>query len=150
MQIPSRGKIYSFNEGNRWDWDEPLQNYITAIQKGQGESATKYSGRYIGSMVADIHRTLHYGGIFGYPADKKNTEGKLRLLYEAAPMAYLIEQAGGMATTGAESIMDLQPDHVHQRVPCIRKKAMLSLCLMFLKYNAMLTLFYCIFSRQQG
>jgi fructose-1,6-bisphosphatase I len=91
MQIPSRGKIYSFNEGNRWDWDEPLQDYITAIQKGQGESTTKYSGRYIGSMVADIHRTLQYGGIFGYPADKKNTEGKLRLLYEAAPMAYLVE-----------------------------------------------------------
>jgi fructose-1,6-bisphosphatase I len=119
MKMPERGKIYSFNEGNRWEWDEPIQNYITAIQQGRGETQSKYSGRYIGSMVADVHRTLQYGGIFGYPADKTNTNGKLRLLYEAAPMAFLLEQAGGVATTGKESIMDIQPHDIHQKVPCI-------------------------------
>lgn len=70
-------------------------------------------------MVADVHRTLQYGGIFGYPADKKNPDGKLRLLYEAAPMAFLVEQAGGLALTGKHRIMEIPPVHVHQRVPCI-------------------------------
>jgi fructose-1,6-bisphosphatase I len=119
MKIPSRGKIYSFNEGNRWDWDEPVQQYITNIQKGCGETKSKYSGRLVGSMVADIHRTLQYGGIFGYPADSRNPNGKLRLLYEAAPMSFIVEQAGGRGTTGTFSLMDVQPSHVHQRVPCI-------------------------------
>lgn len=119
MKIPSRGKIYSFNEGNRWDWDEPVQQYITNIQKGCGETQSKYSGRLVGSMVADIHRTLQYGGIFGYPADIRNPNGKLRLLYEAAPMSFIVEQAGGRGTTGTSSLMDIQPIHVHQRVPCI-------------------------------
>ena len=72
-------------------------------------------------MVADVHRTLQYGGIFGYPADKKNPDGKLRLLYEASPMSFLIEQAGGLALTGKNRIMDIPPTSVHQRVPCIRK-----------------------------
>lgn len=81
----------------------------------------RYSSRYIGSMVADIHRTLQYGGIFGYPADSYNPNGKLRLLYEAAPMSFLIEQAGGLALTGKNRIMDIPPTSVHQRVPCIRK-----------------------------
>lgn len=117
--IPPRGKIYSFNEANRWDWDAPLQSYITDIQQGHGDTGTPYSARYIGSMVADVHRTLQYGGIFGYPADKKNCNGKLRLLYEAAPMAFLVEQAGGMALTGKNRILDLPPTSVHQRVPCI-------------------------------
>jgi fructose-1,6-bisphosphatase I len=119
MKIPSRGSIYSFNEGNRWDWDEPVQNYVTNIQKGKGETKTKYSGRLVGSMVADIHRTLQYGGIFGYPADSKNPNGKLRLLYEAAPMSFLVEQAGGLGTTGTRPLRDVQPVHLHQRVPCI-------------------------------
>lgn len=70
-------------------------------------------------MVGDVHRTLLYGGIFGYPADVKNPDGKLRLLYEAAPMAFLVEQAGGLALTGKNRIMDIPPTHVHQRVPCI-------------------------------
>ncbi|CAM9261000.1 unnamed protein product [Chrysoparadoxa australica] len=119
IQIPSRGAIYSFNESNRWDWDQPLQDYITDIQQARGDTKTKYSSRYIGSMVADVHRTLQYGGIFGYPADKKNPDGKLRLLYEAAPMSFLMEQAGGLALTGKNRIMDLNPQQVHQRVPCI-------------------------------
>ena len=119
VKIPARGKIYSTNEANRWEWDQPLQDYVTAIQKGEGESRTKYSARYIGSMVGDVHRTLLYGGIFGYAADTKNKAGKLRLLYEAAPMAFLVEQAGGVATTGRDRIMDIEPSNVHQRVPCI-------------------------------
>lgn len=72
-------------------------------------------------MVADVHRTLQYGGIFGYPADRTSPNGKLRLLYEAAPMSFLIEQAGGLALTGKNRIMDIPPTSVHQRVPCIRK-----------------------------
>merc|ERR1719191_1856755 len=87
MQIPARGKpIYSINEANRWQWSEPLRNYVTAIQKGEGQTGKQYTARYLGSMVGDIHRTLLYGGIFGYPADDKNKNGKLRLLYEAAPI----------------------------------------------------------------
>ena len=82
------------NEANRPAWDAPLRTYIEDLQSGACESGKKYSSRYIGSMVGDVHRTLLYGGIFGYPADTKNTNGKLRLLYEAAPMAYLVEQVG--------------------------------------------------------
>jgi fructose-1,6-bisphosphatase I len=119
MKIPERGAIYSFNEGNRFDWDQPVQDYITSIQQGKGQTGSRYSGRYVGSMVADIHRTLQYGGIFGYPADKRNLNGKLRLLYEAAPMAFVVEQAGGAATTGTRPIMDVLPTDVHARVPCI-------------------------------
>ncbi|OEU14166.1 putative fructose-1,6-bishosphatase [Fragilariopsis cylindrus CCMP1102] len=119
MKIPPRGKIYSFNEANRWDWDRPLQLYITDIQQGLGDTKSRYSSRYIGSMVGDVHRTLQYGGIFGYPADKRNPDGKLRLLYEAAPMAFILEQAGGLALTGKNRIMNIPPTSVHQRVPCI-------------------------------
>ncbi|CAM9566733.1 unnamed protein product [Discosporangium mesarthrocarpum] len=117
IQVPQRGKIYSFNEANYPDWGEPLKNYVTALKEGTGESGARYSSRYIGSMVGDVHRTLLYGGIFGYPGDAKNPTGKLRLLYEAAPMAFIVEQAGGKASTGKERVMDLQPEKVHQRVP---------------------------------
>lgn len=117
--IPSRGKIYSFNEANRHDWDAPLQAYINDLQKGRGETQQRYTSRYIGSMVADVHRTLLYGGVFGYPSDKRNPNGKLRLLYEAAPMAFLVEQAGGRAFSEDIRILDIVPQSVHQRVPCI-------------------------------
>ncbi|KAL3920462.1 MAG: hypothetical protein SGPRY_005243 [Prymnesium sp.] len=80
------------NEANRQDWDAPLRTYVEDIQAGKGESGKPYTLRYVGSMVGDVHRTLIYGGLFGYPADLKNKNGKLRLLYEASPMAYLIEQ----------------------------------------------------------
>ena len=111
--------IYSINEANRWQWDEPLREYVTAIQKGEGETGKQYTARYLGSMVGDIHRTLLYGGIFGYPADTKNANGKLRLLYEAAPIAFLMEAAGGLALGGdGERILDVDPTNVHQRVPC--------------------------------
>jgi len=117
VQIPNRGKIYSLNEANEFDWDEGLQKYIKALKKGDNQTKTKYSARYIGSMVGDVHRTLLYGGIFGYPGDKKNPNGKLRLLYEAAPMSFILEQAGGKSTTGTKRIMDISPKGVHERCP---------------------------------
>lgn len=117
VKIPSRGKIYSMNEANNREWDMPLQKYVDQLRTGNGKSGTKYSSRYVGSMVGDVHRTLLYGGIFSYPADKKNVNGKLRLLYEAAPMSFLVEQAGGLASTGRDRILDIPPEAVHQRVP---------------------------------
>ncbi|KAK4058760.1 Fructose-1,6-bisphosphatase [Microbotryomycetes sp. JL221] len=116
IRIPSRGKIYSFNEGNSVYFHEPVNKYLNSI-KFPANGGKPYSARYIGSMVADVHRTLLYGGIFGYPGDKKSKSGKLRLLYEGFPMAYLIEQAGGLATTGTERILDIVPTSIHQRVP---------------------------------
>lgn len=124
IQIPTRGKIYSFNEGNSMYFHQPVINYLNSIKfpdqtvkNGEGKSKSPYSARYIGSMVADVHRTLLYGGIFGYPDDKKSKKGKLRLLYEAFPMAYLTEQAGGLATTGKIRILDIQPTEIHERCP---------------------------------
>merc|ERR1719454_86358 len=107
------------NEANNDQWDEPMKQYVRDIQQGKGETGSKYSLRYIGSMVGDVHRTLLYGGLFAYPADKKNVNGKLRLLYEAAPMAFIVEQAGGKAITGHSRVMDIPPVAVHQRVPVI-------------------------------
>ncbi|KDN50821.1 putative FBP1-fructose-1,6-bisphosphatase [Tilletiaria anomala UBC 951] len=117
IQIPSRGKIYSINEGNSCYYHEPVLNYLESVKFPKGEGKKPYSARYIGSMVADVHRTLLYGGIFGYPDDKKSTTGKLRMLYEAFPMAFLTEQAGGKATTGTQRILDVQPNSIHQRCP---------------------------------
>jgi len=111
MKIPPRGKIYSINEGNATKWDAPTREYV------ERERARQHRGRYIGSMVADVHRTIMYGGIFAYPADANNPGGKLRLLYECNPMAFLIEQAGGRATTGSERILDIKPTKLHQRCP---------------------------------
>lgn len=116
IKIPSRGKIYSVNEGNAKNWDKPTTEYINGLKYPE-EGKSSYALRYIGSMVADVHRTLFYGGIFIYPADKKSPNGKLRLLYEAAPMAYLMEKAGGKATTGKQLILDIVPHDIHQRVP---------------------------------
>ena len=119
VKIPKRGAIYSFNEANCLEWEKPLQNYIHDLRQGSNEAKKTYSSRYIGSMVGDVHRTLLYGGIFGYPATTKNPNGKLRLLYEAAPMSFLLEQAGGLSTTGKKRIMEIVPEQVHQRVPCM-------------------------------
>ena len=120
IQIPARGKIYSVNEGHSASWDEPTREYVAYLKTRE---AGPYKARYIGSMVADVHRTLLYGGIFMHPRDysrdEKNGQGKLRLLYEAAPMAFLIEQAGGLATTGDEELLDICPTGLHQRVPVI-------------------------------
>lgn len=119
IQLPEAKNIMSFNEAN-WDmWDEPMQKVHESWRTGNSKLGERYTSRYVGSMVADVHRTLLYGGVFGYPADTKNKNGKLRLLYEAAPMSFLIEQAGGLSTTGRERVMDLRPDNVHQRVPIV-------------------------------
>ena len=120
IRIPARGKIYSVNEGNYPYWSEGVRKYVNYIKERDPDTGRPYSSRYIGSMVADIHRTLMYGGIFMYPKDRKNPkkpQGKLRLIYECSPTAFLIEQAGGAASTGREPILDLQPESLHQRVP---------------------------------
>merc|ERR1719421_1831054 len=120
VKIPARGKpIYAFNEANDKGWDQPLQDYVSKLKAGAGETGKQYTCRWIGSMVGDVHRTLLYGGIFAYPANPKNKNGLLRLLYEAMPMSFLVEQAGGLATTGRTRILDIQPEMVHQRVPVI-------------------------------
>jgi len=117
MRIPEKGKSYSVNQGHFAYFQEEVQDYIRALQKEDAEKGRPYNLRYIGTMVADIHRTLLSGGIFFYPSTKKNPEGKLRLMYECNPMAFLIEQAGGRATTGKERILDLQPTNIHMRCP---------------------------------
>ena len=120
IRIPKKGTIYSVNEGNYPYWSEGVRKYVNYIKERDPASGRPYSARYIGSMVADMHRTLLYGGLFMYPKDRKDPEnpvGKLRLLYECAPMAFLTEQAGGAASTGREPILDVRPTSLHQRVP---------------------------------
>jgi len=117
IKIPEKGKIYSINEGNYLYWHPGLKKYIKYLQREDKETNRPYSGRYIGSMVADIHRTLLYGGIFMYPSDSRSPNGKLRLMYECNPMAYLVEAAGGRAIEGTQRILEVQPTSLHQRVP---------------------------------
>lgn len=117
IQTPKKSKIYSINEGNYLYWHKGLKKYIKYLQDEDKESQRPYSARYIGSMVADIHRNLLYGGIFMYPADSRNPNGKLRLMYECNPMAFLVEQAGGRASNGKQRILEIQPDDLHQRCP---------------------------------
>lgn len=122
IQIPEKGKIYSINEGNANFWDSGTRQFVDFLKEGDPETERPYSLRYIGSLVADFHRNLLTGGIFMYPLDRKDPENprpKLRLLYEAAPLAFIAEQAGGMATTGDERIMNLTPTSLHQRVPLV-------------------------------
>jgi len=119
IKIPETSSIMSFNEANTPKWDKPLQEVVSKWKSGTGASGKSFSSRYIGSMVGDVHRTLLYGGVFGYPGDTKNPNGKLRLLYEGAPMSFIMEQAGGMSTTGKERVMEIAPEVVHQRVPVI-------------------------------
>lgn len=116
LRIKPRGKIYSINEGYTQHWDEPIRKYIEGLKNPQVGKAP-YGARYIGSMVADVHRTIKYGGIFCYPATKDAPKGKLRLMYECIPMAFIIEQAGGLATNGQIPILDIQPSGIHERSP---------------------------------
>lgn len=116
VQIPKSGKIYSFNEGNYALWDDKLKSYMDSL-KDPGTSGKPYSARYIGSLVGDFHRTMLYGGIYGYPRDQKSKNGKLRLLYECAPMSFIAEQAGGKGSDGHQRVLDIIPTEVHQRVP---------------------------------
>lgn len=112
MRMPRNGVIYSCNEGNYHAWDANTKAFIDHVKSQKGTKA-----RYVGSMVADIHRTILYGGIFFYPADKKNTSGKLRLLYECNPIAMIMEQAGGLASTGTMRVLDIMPKNIHERNP---------------------------------
>uniref|UniRef100_A0A0E0DRX9 Fructose-1,6-bisphosphatase, cytosolic n=1 Tax=Oryza meridionalis TaxID=40149 RepID=A0A0E0DRX9_9ORYZ len=116
IKIPNRGKIYSVNEGNAKNWDAPTAKFVEKCKFPQDGSPSK-SLRYIGSMVADVHRTLLYGGIFLYPADQKSPNGKLRVLYEVFPMSFLMEQAGGQAFTGKQRALELVPRKIHDRSP---------------------------------
>jgi len=112
MRCKPRGKIYSINEGYEEKWSPAIKEYVKSKKQGK-----PYGGRYIGSMVADVHRTLKYGGIFMYPATADNPNGKLRVLYECMPMAFLLEQAGGMASTGEKPVLDIVPRKLHERSP---------------------------------
>jgi fructose-1,6-bisphosphatase I len=117
IRMPSSGKIYSCNDANIGAFPQPHQQYLAALR--DGETGRKYSARYVGSLVADFHRTLLKGGIFFYPETKDYPDGKLRLLYEANPIGMIAEQAGGLATDGQRRILDIQPQGVHQRVPLV-------------------------------
>ncbi|XP_035632560.1 fructose-1,6-bisphosphatase 1-like [Oncorhynchus keta] len=118
VKIKKRGKIYSLNEGYAQHFYPDVTEYLKK-KKYPADGSAPYGGRYVGSMVADVHRTLVYGGIFLYPANVKSPKGKLRLLYECNPMSFIIEQAGGMATTGEMNVLDIQPENIHQRVPVV-------------------------------
>jgi fructose-1,6-bisphosphatase I len=117
IRIPSKGRIYSVNEGNFADWDEAVKRYVEYLKKKDAATGRPYSLRYIGTMAGDTHRTLLYGGIFMYPGDKKNPDGKLRLMYECNPMAMILEQAGGRASNGRQRILEIQPTLLHQHTP---------------------------------
>ncbi|HEV2610169.1 MAG TPA: class 1 fructose-bisphosphatase [Noviherbaspirillum sp.] len=119
MQIPADTKEYAINASNARHWYPPVQRYINELQAGDtGPRGKNFNMRWIASMVADVHRILNRGGIFMYPADAREPDkpGKLRLMYEANPMAFLVEQAGGAATNGKERILDIQPKKLHERV----------------------------------
>ncbi|MEC4983596.1 MAG: class 1 fructose-bisphosphatase [Oscillatoria sp. PMC 1068.18] len=114
ITIPSHGPVYSVNEGNFWQWDDSIREYTRYVHRHEG-----YTARYGGALVGDFHRILLQGGVFLYPGTKKKPQGKLRLLYESSPLAFLIEQAGGKASTGVEDILDVIPDKLHARTPLV-------------------------------
>ncbi len=120
MQIPADTREFAINMSNQRHWEKPMQRYIDELLAGKtGARGVDFNMRWVASMVADVHRILTRGGIFIYPRDLKDASkpGKLRLMYEANPMALIVEQAGGAATTGVERILDVQPTSLHQRVP---------------------------------
>ena len=117
MKIPKNGNIYSVNEGNYAYFSQNMKAYVDYCKQIDTATNRPYTGRYIGSMIADLHRTFLKGGIYMYPNSKKSPKGKLRLLYECNPMAFLIEQAGGIASDGQQAILDIQPTEIHQRTP---------------------------------
>ena len=122
MQIPEDTKEFAINMSNQRFWEPPMQRYIGDLLLGkEGPRAKDFNMRWVASMVADVHRILTRGGIFIYPLDSKVKEkgGKLRLMYEANPMAFIVEQAGGAATTARQRIMEIQPSNLHQRVPVV-------------------------------
>lgn len=117
MRIPESGVLYSCNEGNYSSWSDGVRRFIDDVKADRDPKGKPASARYVGSLVADFHRTLLKGGIFFYPADKKSKNGKLRLLYECAPLSMIIEQAGGKASDGKQPILKIKPESIHQRTP---------------------------------
>jgi len=116
MKMPEEGRLYSINEGNLQDFDPTLRAYLDYCQSDKNQTGKPYSGRYIGSLVADFHRNLIKGGIYIYPTVPSAPQGRLRLLYECNPLAFIAEQAGGLATDGQQRILDIKPTQLHQRV----------------------------------
>jgi fructose-1,6-bisphosphatase I len=119
MKFPKGGKIYSVNEGNYNHFSEGVKGYIDWCKAADKATKRPYSARYIGSLVADFHRNLIKGGVYLYPATTSKPDGKLRLLYENNPLAFIAEQAGGSASTGTERILEIKPAELHQRTPLI-------------------------------
>ncbi|MFQ5877439.1 MAG: class 1 fructose-bisphosphatase [Acidobacteriota bacterium] len=119
MRCPRRGRTFSANVGRSHDWGANVRRYVDYLTQRDPSTKRPYSLRYVGALVADVHRTLIEGGIFFYPADRSNRSGKLRLLYECAPMAYVVEQAGGRAGTGRQRILDQRVESLHQRVELV-------------------------------
>jgi len=119
MKCPGKGSIYSVNEGYYNRWSDGVRAWNTHLKEENKAESRPYSQRYVGSLVADAHRTLLKGGIFAYPADSKSPEGKLRLMYEANPIGFVFETAGGAATTGRHPILEIEPKALHQRTPLI-------------------------------
>jgi fructose-1,6-bisphosphatase I len=117
IRIPEQGNIYSVNEGNTENWGDKQKKFISYLKEKDKASGRPYKARYIGSFVSDFHRNLLKGGIFMYPSDTKNPSGKLRFEFEAGPMAFIVENAGGRASTGRERILDITPTDIHQCVP---------------------------------
>jgi fructose-1,6-bisphosphatase I len=134
MIMPKNGRLYAMNEGNINECEEGLKHYISYCQSRENQTGMPYSGRYIGSLVADFHRNLIKGGIYIYPDVLSAPEGKLRLLYECNPLAFIAEQAGGLATTGRHRILEIQPSRLHQRVPYfVGSKDMVEKAMSYLK-----------------
>lgn len=116
---PERGSIYSVNEGYFSGWTQPVQDFVSSMKRESREHKTPYTLRYVGSLVADFDRTLRKGGIFLYPPDSRNPKGKLRLLYECMPLAFIAEQAGGRAVGADGNVLDIVPKDIHERTPFI-------------------------------
>jgi fructose-1,6-bisphosphatase I len=138
LKCPEKGRIYSVNQGNTCKYDQGVKDFLNyCMDKNGKDDGEPLSLRYIGSMVADLHRTLIKGGIFFYPADQKNKSGKLRLQYECNPMALIMEAAGGIADFGAGRILDIIPTELHQRTPIyIGSKELVSKSLSFVAENS--------------
>ena len=117
--IPKSGNIFSINEGNTVWWNPSTKRFVEEVKSANAGAKTPYTGRYVGSLVADFDRTIRRGGIFLYPVDSRRPQGRLRLLYECLPLAFIAEQAGGIATNGAERILDVVPKDIHQRAAFI-------------------------------
>ena len=117
LVIPEQGSTYSINEGNWVIWDESQKDLVAYLKEDDSSTGRPYKLRYIGSLVADFHRTLLKGGLFMYPKDTKSPKGKLRFSFEAAPLAFIVEQAGGKASTGIQRILDITPTGIHDRLP---------------------------------